>query len=433
MTIPPIIDYSNFLTEPFAKNQLWVDLINSVSNVMEYNINAPRRLLENIRHTSSERLYLQKNVKMLGFEDKSSILLDDDYRRLLQFISLYHEQNGNVSFTNFYGYIKGSFFNIFQLWTKDYITFVEDFQINMATQPITRGGNFYPTSHVNLYFDAETFPIQDPKDLTPFFYRIAPIHLVLKDIIATIFGNTSLTLDTGNAGLVEIQDVGVFVDLFVQKYSTTAIANQIVFNTGVNNISPMVFSINGINFFNAISISSPGSNTLIYNSTLGNYNIQAGDVVNVLYNINDSSYIQKLNITATLNQTVFNVGIVGLTFISIFINGINFPLECFIYPNGSTLVTYNPMLTSYTIQAGDIVLFLYSPANTNPLRELLFTATANQINFVTTVSNVVPLAFYVKGTDKINACTTSGNTVIYNPSTGMYTIQAGDIIVIRVQ
>lgn len=182
------INHRRFLSGAIAANPFWQQFADAVTEVNDLYVTQPRRRLQNIREPEGlERTFLIANLRQLGFDYQSDFIGDDDYRRLLHMWSLYLPENGTEQFVNFLGYIKNTRFEIQQLWTKDYQSFIEPYMIPDGGKITQVNTGFWPSSHIRLYYDIEKFPIEDFSDIYPLFYKIAPIHLVLERIVGSVY------------------------------------------------------------------------------------------------------------------------------------------------------------------------------------------------------------------------------------------------------
>lgn len=145
-----------------------------------------------------ERSLLIQNGYMLGFDFFNSSFTDEDYRRLVEFISMYWAEGGTDNFIKFISFIKNIKLECLPLWSID----TEDNEYSEleikqdSMLPTWKGGVWYPTSHVELRFN----PLKDHaqtnvsvldsvglyKGVEELFYVFAPIHLVLERIVAAI-------------------------------------------------------------------------------------------------------------------------------------------------------------------------------------------------------------------------------------------------------
>jgi hypothetical protein len=167
--------------------------------------------------TMQSKATLTGTAKMLGVDFLSDKLTDDDYYRLVSYVSSYWPASGTSQFVNFMGYLKNMRLATTELWSsteagKDYVVFVESGE---AGTPVWEGGTWYPTSHIQMDYDVERFNAPDFKDLTALFYLLAPIHLVLSRFTATLEGSTEHNgrnrgLDFASAAFPTNEDTGTF-------------------------------------------------------------------------------------------------------------------------------------------------------------------------------------------------------------------------------
>jgi len=145
-----------------------------------------------------ERSILIQNGNMLGFDFFNTTLTDEDYRRLLEFISMYWAEGGTNNFVKFISFIKNIRLECLPLWSVD--TAGDDYpelEIKQDSMvPVWKGGTWYPTSHVELRYNPlldqkqtnsnETQSFELYKGVEDIFYVFAPIQLVLERIVAAI-------------------------------------------------------------------------------------------------------------------------------------------------------------------------------------------------------------------------------------------------------
>lgn len=179
-------------------DEVEIDLGNGVST------NIPLR-------TMPERTVMVHNNVMLGFDYFSDLLSDADEQRIMRYISMYWPSSGDANFVKFISFVKNVRFQLFQLNTPDYgdpdtnpavdqYLYLERFQ-NVLEQwtydrpgfawakdtPPAGFGGVYPTSHVELEYDAVTNPDPDYPGTTELFYFLAPIHLVLERFVQALY------------------------------------------------------------------------------------------------------------------------------------------------------------------------------------------------------------------------------------------------------
>jgi len=163
-----------------------------------------------------DRETLIAQSRNLGFDYFSNTLQDDDYARVVTYLSKFWKNSGGDHFIDFMGFIKRTRFDIEQLWTEsigdpgapsigtepandrdyylnlmtrsEYLPKVwERIDFNpLLTEDQEMYGSFYPTSHVELRYDILEHPNLDKLDILTLFYMLAPIHLVLERFNETV-------------------------------------------------------------------------------------------------------------------------------------------------------------------------------------------------------------------------------------------------------
>lgn len=177
-----------------------------------------------------DRETLIKQAQNLGFDYFSNSIQDDDYQRVVTYLSKLWKANGGDHFVDFMGFIKRTRFDMEQLWTeaigepgspsigddpandKDYYLNLMsaseylpkmwnriDFNPLLTTDQEMRG-SYYPTSHVELSYDILEHPSIDKLDTLTLFYLLAPIHLVLERFNETI--NVQIDLDAAGGQML---------------------------------------------------------------------------------------------------------------------------------------------------------------------------------------------------------------------------------------
>lgn len=235
-------DITDMLNTRLRSNPVWESLFKAVNTVFNQNITEPRRQLATIRDPSlyhrgdwvdlgndesaiinrivvngdgtvkvlaqkpndysgnniefnlptnlKDRDTLIKGAQRHGFNYFSDTLTDADYARLNRYVEQYWPEAGTEQFIRFLGYIKGMYLDIDQLWSfendaADEYPELEAYQRGKGA-PVWEGGKYYPTSHVQLRYDALNNTNIDHIDLFYLFYLLAPIHLVLQRIVGEI-------------------------------------------------------------------------------------------------------------------------------------------------------------------------------------------------------------------------------------------------------
>ena len=233
------------LNTRLRSNPVWMQLFTAVSRVIEQRVAQPRSQLGTIRSpyvfnrgdwvtvpspdsegpraiinsirqgggvNGSDRVYAQlagssagiefdigsnlkeKSVQIAGcrlhgFNYFADTLDQKDYARIHEWVEQYWPESGTPQFARFIGFIKGMNLNVNQLWSdevprdQDYYPYLERTPRGV---PVYQGGISYPTSHVDLSYDALLDTDVDLVDLFYLFYYLAPIHLVLERIVADV-------------------------------------------------------------------------------------------------------------------------------------------------------------------------------------------------------------------------------------------------------
>lgn len=155
------------------------------------------------------RNVLINGSKSLGFDFFSDSISDEDYSRIYRYVGHYWQHSGTETFVQFMGFIKNMRLELETLWTRDrgdYANsddpelrqhlFLEPFNANEMI-PVWEGaelevgesppaGRDYPTSHVQINYDLTISDAPNITDLVNLFYFLAPIHLVLQRINASV-------------------------------------------------------------------------------------------------------------------------------------------------------------------------------------------------------------------------------------------------------
>jgi len=193
-----VIKHANFLPQEYLTKAEWASLTDAMDKVLNTTVYSPLNDLRNVRNPYNlTREYLIRALSSFGFNYRNDLLSDKDYQRFMQYKRLYDPSSGTKATIDFLGFIKNSKFLSYQLWSsgEDYSG---GFQRNAGGSTIlsvpTLGNEnialWYPTSHFELVYDAERYPI-DETDLGDLFYQFSPIHLVLKYITRGFFPDAS--------------------------------------------------------------------------------------------------------------------------------------------------------------------------------------------------------------------------------------------------
>lgn len=148
-----------------------------------------------------ERKALISQAGMLGLQiGNASILSDDDYLVLVRNIASYWYEKGTGGFADFMSFCLGMELTLNTLWTEDYATFVAEADLPSGYSPVWNSGTWYPTTHIELSYDAGRFANVSTFDLAQFFYEFANYNLVLVGINESIniYFSTTTSVDTAD-------------------------------------------------------------------------------------------------------------------------------------------------------------------------------------------------------------------------------------------
>ena len=215
-TNPTNFDFSSFdlttLLPPYLiDNPFYKDYMSATSElwktaILPY-IQALAELRQSITYTNKEKQELWtlvKNANLIGYNFLSQYMTQDNYIKLVEFLSKFYETQGNKDLCDFIGFIRGASLQLEQLWTAygtgDYSIFVEKALTNGNTiinyPGQSTNGTYYPTSHFRLTYYLDQTGLLDQNILKELFYNLAPIHFVLESVVAVIlFSNEPYYLD----------------------------------------------------------------------------------------------------------------------------------------------------------------------------------------------------------------------------------------------
>ena len=131
---------------------------------------------------TSEQELVMRQLNFLGVQLGAPTILFDRiaYAQMCRFLGLYWMEKGKGSFIEFINFCTGSQYVIKNLWTKDYANFYPEGDEAIGT-PIWEGGEWYPTTHVQLIningTASETLTL-----ISKLFDEIANYNLVLYGI-----------------------------------------------------------------------------------------------------------------------------------------------------------------------------------------------------------------------------------------------------------
>ena len=190
-------DWTKILVPRLRNSTTWNDLFQGISEVFADQIYSKIYALSKIRDSDFQSKEINiRSAKFLGLDYNSDLFTETEYQTLVKFLNIFNRQyKGTKSFVAFLGWIKQAKFQIYQLWAKgqgkDYGEFSRLTPYIKKNSKIDGTGTkeYYPTSHVELDYDAEKFDISI-QDIYSLFYAIAPAHLVLANVAGILTSDT---------------------------------------------------------------------------------------------------------------------------------------------------------------------------------------------------------------------------------------------------
>jgi hypothetical protein len=142
--------------------------------------------------------------RMLGFTfDSSDIFAAENYLRMAQNLAAYYaETKGTEGWQAFLGFCLDAEFRVRNMWTRDYITFIEEGEPGIGFH-VNEGGTWYPTTHISIEYDPSKFTSLSTVTVYNFFNWFANINLVLESISLNLGGG--INLQVAMAGYLEIE------------------------------------------------------------------------------------------------------------------------------------------------------------------------------------------------------------------------------------
>lgn len=201
------------LLPPYLEDfEVWQQLIESIDEVAKPAIDDPTAWLSQLRYlyieastaaekiTSNEMLSLAdfevpekeiliKQANQMGFEFKDSDLITtEDYQRIVRNLALFWYSKGRPDFVDFLGFVLNTVIKIKTMWSNNaasydsYGTMLPEGDSGIGS-PIDQGGDWYPTTHVQLTFDPFSFQTPSFQKIINLFYAIANFNLVIHSLL----------------------------------------------------------------------------------------------------------------------------------------------------------------------------------------------------------------------------------------------------------
>jgi len=211
---PDTYDLVKLLPEYLRTTLLLPTFLESLRQQVTNPINDAITRLENIRREDKVDFELLKLIKTtLGFivDIADEEFNEDEHRRLLREIRNFYQISGTKKFIDFFAYVKSANITVEELYTQDYIEFVNS--------KLTEA--YYLTNRVDVTYDLNLYPeLNDVERFQRLFYAIAPIVLVVQNFIGMAVNNVRAPFLVGSTGHESVDfsgydesNVGQFIDL----------------------------------------------------------------------------------------------------------------------------------------------------------------------------------------------------------------------------
>lgn len=252
-SVDEIIDgmtYTSLLFGTYKENPVWYRFFEIIDDTFSIFKTKLKQLVTVRVPDKATREINILTASNLGFNIKNSYFTNEEYINLIENLKIYERKKGTKYFMNILGLVKSAHFNVYPLWTSDYKTFerdsvwvqqnsilkdykrvidstfriisdgyimdsptriIDEGSIKVAANVLERDGiidensmqtqlpditdpdyytnKYYPTSHVDIDYDVDKFPISED-DIRYLFYKVAPIHLVLNLIDGVIYADS---------------------------------------------------------------------------------------------------------------------------------------------------------------------------------------------------------------------------------------------------
>lgn len=187
------LNLSKLLPPRITENPAWQDFADAVDRVIQSNV---MQYIQKIRDLRDPRVvessFLALLASDLGFDLRTTLFSEEDYRRLTAALAQYYSQSGTARLPKFISFANRSIFEFQPRWTTDYVTFSPV----PGGATIYEGGEWFVTPHVDVIYDGSSGVLSD-LELRELFYALAPVHLVLEGIVQLFRSYTEMYIGGG--------------------------------------------------------------------------------------------------------------------------------------------------------------------------------------------------------------------------------------------
>lgn len=187
-------DYNKLLPDLFDGNEAMKDLMDALNTIMYDNVEVFVELLAKQRQAKfMDRSFKVLSCAMLGFRFDSDLFDDNTLNRIIDTFAEYRSYSGTNNFVEYLSWVDNTSYELFPLWTEDYITFHE---LPGGGTVYDGTGPWYITPHIKMiYTSSEYKPLFDK--IEDFILYMAPVNLVLDVLIKITTPKINTTLSIG--------------------------------------------------------------------------------------------------------------------------------------------------------------------------------------------------------------------------------------------
>ena len=178
LRVPATREVKEYLPRHIRNTLLIPEYYDSIQDVTIDEINDAVQRFRNFRRWDvMDQEYLDLFLQTMGMFFKSEQFDIETRRRFIKELPTFIELAGTKFFINYLSFVVGAFFEIRELWSTDYENFIIQGDI-----PVGLEDQYYPTNHVELEVDANSFGIVNVDLVIDIFYVLASVPLVLQRI-----------------------------------------------------------------------------------------------------------------------------------------------------------------------------------------------------------------------------------------------------------
>lgn len=131
-----------------------------------------------------DREFMIRSLNLIGLPfNNTEIFSDDHLFRFFQSLSRFWYSKGRSDVAEFLSFILNADLKIVNMWTEDYLTFLPEGDSSVGV-PLTRGGTWYPTTHIRLTYDPTILADVSIRSVIEMVYELGNYNLVFHSIVA---------------------------------------------------------------------------------------------------------------------------------------------------------------------------------------------------------------------------------------------------------